>query len=271
MSIIRIAPNIALTIAGSDPTGGAGLQADLRTFAAFGIHGVSVVSALTAQSTIGVRAVEPVSPGFVARQLETLLSDISPNALKTGMLHDAAVVGRVAEAVKRFGLKNLVVDPVYLSSSGAALLDDDGFFALRDELIPLARVVTPNLAEAGRLTGVRIMIEEDLKAAAELLLAMGPEAVVITGGHWDDEAADYYMDANGPLMFKASKIPGEFHGTGCVFSAALAAGLALGEEPVDAVNMAHCYVRDAISRAARPGGGAAILNAAILNAFGAPE
>jgi len=250
---------IALTIAGSDPTGGAGLQADLRTFAAFGVYGVSAVSALTAQSTMEVRAVEPVAPDFVTGQLDTLLSDISPNALKTGMLHNADVVGRVAEAVKRFKLKNLVVDPVYLSSSGAALLDDEGFFALRDELIPLARVVTPNLAEAGRLTGVRIMIEEDLKAAAERLLAMGPEVVVITGGHWDDEAADYYIDSNGPLMFKASKIQGEFHGTGCVFSAALAAGLALGEEPVDAVNLARCYVRDAISRAARPGAGTSIL------------
>ncbi|MBI5143074.1 MAG: bifunctional hydroxymethylpyrimidine kinase/phosphomethylpyrimidine kinase [Nitrospirae bacterium] len=261
MSIVATPPHIALAIAGSDPTGGAGLQADLRTFAAFGIHGLSVVSALTAQSTVGVRAVEPVLPDFVTKQLETLLSDITPDALKTGMLHDAGVVRRVADCVKRFGLKNLVVDPLYLSSSGAALLDDDGFFALRDELIPLARVVTPNLAEAERLTGMKIMIGEDLKSAAECLLAMGPEAVVITGGHWDEEAADYYMDSNGPLIFKASKIPGEFHGTGCVFSAALAAGLALGEEPVDAVNLAHCYVMDAIARAARPGAGAAILGA----------
>lgn len=249
----------ALSIAGSDPTGGAGFQADLKAFAAFGVHGLSAVAALTAQSTRSVYAVHPVPTDFFAVQLETLLSDIRPDALKTGMLHNAGIIDRLILLIEKYKLANLVVDPVCVSSSGAKLLDDEGFEMLRDRLIPMARVITPNLAEAERLTGLRISSESELVDVAERLRRMGPEAVVITGGHWEGEIMDFFLDGSECVFFRGKKIKGEFHGTGCAFSAALTAGLATGCAVEKAVHNSHLYVRDAIGSALRLGSGASLL------------
>jgi len=250
----------ALSIAGSDPTGGAGLQADLKTFAAFGIHGLSAVTALTAQSTHSISTIHPVPTDFFADQLETLLSDIKPGALKTGMLHNAGIIDQLILSIKKHELVNLVVDPVSVSSSGTELIDNEGFKMLRDRLIPMARVITPNLMEAERLTGLRISGESELIDAAKRLKQMGPESVVITGGHWrKSETVDFFLDGSEYDFFRGEKIKGEFHGTGCAFSAAITAGLAIGQRLKKAVHDAHLYVLGAITSAFRPGSGASIL------------
>ncbi len=248
----------ALSIAGSDPTGGAGFQADLKTFAAFGVHGLSAATALTAQSTSSISAVHPVPTDFFAVQLDTLLSDIRPDALKTGMLHNARIIDQLILSIKKYELTNLVIDPVCVSSSGSELLDEEGFKMLRDRLVPIARVITPNLAEAERLTGLTISSESKLTGVAERLIRMGPDAVVITGGHWEGETVDFFLDDSDCTFLRGKKIKGEFHGTGCAFSAALTASLAIGSTLKKAVHDAHFYVLNAITYAFMPGSGAAL-------------
>jgi hydroxymethylpyrimidine/phosphomethylpyrimidine kinase len=249
----------ALTIAGSDPTGGAGLQADLGVFRALGVHGLAVPAALTAQSTVGVEAVEPVGLEFLRAQLQSLLGDIRPDAVKTGMLYTVYAVELVAEAVKRHKLENLVIDPVTVSSSGAALVVDGALDALRALLFPLARVVTPNIYEASVLTGMTVEGPDEMESAARALREMGPEAVLVTGGHLEDIAMDVYWDGGDCHRLESRKAGGDYHGTGCALSAAVAANMALGHAPLEAVRRAKEFVNQAIRRAHHPGRGMGLL------------
>ncbi len=250
---------IALTIAGSDPTGGAGLQADQKVFRAFGIHGCAVVSAITAQNSEGVDSLFPVERDFIERQLNVLLSDISPQAVKLGMLYKKTTVELIAEVFKNYSLNNLVIDPIISSSSGMNLVEDGMLDALIDALFPLSRVITPNIHEASVLTGRKIQDKKDMEDAVKILKSMGPEIIVITGGHLDKRAQDLYYDGEFHVL-EGAKMEGEYHGTGCVFSAAITALLALGHSPLEAVRRAKVFVKNAIERAYRPGKGMAFLH-----------
>ena len=249
----------ALTIAGSDPTGGAGLQADLAVFRALGIHGLSVPVALTAQNTKGVCSTTGVDTAFIRLQLECLLKDIRPASLKTGMLNGAGAVRAVCEAMDDFSLTNLVVDPVCVSSSGYTLLDDAGIERMRSCLFGRAAVVTPNVPEAELFTGMAIRTIDDMTLAGGKILDMGAGAVVIKGGHLDGAPVDIYIDRAGIKNIEGERIGGEYHGTGCVYSAALAGYLAMGHTPYEAAIKAKEFVAAAIRSAYRPGGGSAVL------------
>ncbi|GAB4390463.1 MAG: bifunctional hydroxymethylpyrimidine kinase/phosphomethylpyrimidine kinase [Thermodesulfovibrionales bacterium] len=248
----------ALTIAGSDPTGGAGLPADLRVFRAFGVHGLSVPSALTAQNTEGVDLVEPVQREFFRRQLEFLLDDIRPDALKTGMLYSAGVVEETAGVVSSRSLRNLVVDPVAASSSGRSLVEEGALDAIRDRLFPLARIITPNIYEAALLTGINSEAAE-MEAVARALKEMGPEVVIVTGGHMEKTTIDLFFDGRKFHRIEGRKIEGDFHGTGCAFSSALAALLALGRPPLEAAREARNFIQEAILKSYRLGRGMGLL------------
>jgi hydroxymethylpyrimidine/phosphomethylpyrimidine kinase len=250
----------ALTIAGSDPTGGAGLQADLRVFNSLGVHGLSVTTSLTAQNTVGVDDVLRIDASFIYAQLTTLLNDIRPDALKTGMVYSRDAVAAIARAVKGFKLKNLVIDPVTISSSGKPLMENGALDILRDQLLPLARVITPNISEAAALSGILVRDEKDMEKAAMLLKKAGPEVVVVTGGHLENETLDLVYDGSSFHRLRSKKIKGEFHGTGCAYSAALAAYLAMGSTPVAAAEKAKSFVYEAILKALSIGKGMKILH-----------
>ena len=224
-----------LSIAGSDSGGGAGIQADLKAFAACGVHGMTAITAITAQNTVGVSAVHQVPPEVIVEQVRQVAEDIGVDAVKIGMLGDTATIDAVARALQHVGDAPVVLDPVMVAESGAPLLADDAREALRDDLLPLATVATPNLAEAEVLAGAAGSAEE----LARAIHALGPKAVVVTGGHRDDGATDVFFD--GELV---EEIPGErheggaAHGSGCTHSSALAAYLARGEKPLDAARKA---------------------------------
>jgi len=249
----------ALTIAGSDPTGGAGLQADLKVFKALNVHGLCAVSAITAQNTRGVDSIFPIDKYPLEKQLRILLSDIRPDALKIGMFYSRWAVEIIAKVFKEYSLGNLVIDPVTISSSGMSLVDDGALDMLRDELFPFSKVITPNIYEASVLTGIMIKDKNDMEEAARVLKDMGPEVVVITGGHLEEIALDLYYDG-GFHYIEGKKIKGEYHGTGCVFSAAVTALLALGHIPLDSVRRAKEFVNNAITKAYHPGMGMGLLN-----------
>lgn len=235
----------ALTIAGSDPSGGAGLQADLKVFRRFGVHGLSAVAALTAQNTGGVKSVMPVPSRFLSQQLTVLLAEFTPHAMKTGMLYSEENVETVSRIVKKFSLGNLVVDPVILSSGGRRLTERGAVEAVRKRLLPLCYVVTPNILEASVLSGMPVRTMRDMEAAAVYLKKCGPAGVIITGGHLEEEAVDILYDGDFHY-FRGRKLPGEFHGTGCVFSAAVAAHLALGHSIDEAAITAKRFTKRAI-------------------------
>lgn len=248
----------ALTIAGSDPTGGAGLQADLKVFRAFEVHGLSVVSVITAQNTKGVDSIFPVEKRLFQKQLYILLSDIRPNAIKIGMLYSTWAVEVVAMVVEEFSLNNLIIDPVTVSSSGMSLVENGTLDSLREKLFPLSKIITPNIYEASVLTGITIENKEDMQRAAKVLKGMGPKFVVITGGHLEDVALDLYYDGSFHDI-EGSKIEGEYHGTGCAFSAAIASLLALGHNPLEAVRKSKEFINSAIKKAYHPGKGMGLL------------
>jgi hydroxymethylpyrimidine/phosphomethylpyrimidine kinase len=258
----------ALTVAGFDPDGGAGLQADLKVFHTLKVHGLSVVSAVTAQNSRGVAAVEAVSPEMFRRQLKILLDDIVPDALKTGVLYDAVTVLTLTEIVAARGLQNLVIDPVMLPTQGARLMRSEAAAALISGLIPLAAFVTPNAAEAAALTGMEVQTPRDMCEAARRIAGMGAACVVVTGGDMagnpnEDSAGaslDIFFDGARCHELVSPKIPGRFHGTGCVFSASLTAALALGYSAVRAVEFAKSFTRTAIENSYRPGKGMSFLN-----------
>jgi hydroxymethylpyrimidine/phosphomethylpyrimidine kinase len=235
---------IALTIAGSDSSGGAGIQADLKTFSAFGVYGASVLTALTAQNTQGVSAVEPVSPKFVLAQMEAVLSDLDVGAIKTGMLANAAIVAAVAGRLRADPGRPLVVDPVMVATSGDILLEPDAIEAMKRELFPLALLVTPNMPEAARLLDAKAASEAEAVAQAKALLAFGCGAVLLKGGHGGgEEAVDILCDASGIERFVAPKVDTRHtHGTGCTLSAAIAALLARGVGMREAVGRAKAFV-----------------------------
>lgn len=247
-----------LTIAGSDSGGGAGIQADLKSFTALKVYGTSVITCVTAQNTLGVNGVYPLTPEQVGAQLDAVLADIGTDAAKTGMLYDTGIIQVVADRVKRYGVSNLVVDPVMIAKGGHPLLLPEAQAAVRELLLPLAAVVTPNLPEASALTGLAITTRADMVAAGQLLLAMGARAAVVKGGHLDGtEADDLLITAEGlQLWLRAERIESRHtHGTGCTYSAAIAAGLAHGLPLVDAVRQAKAFITLAIRTAPGIGGG----------------
>jgi hydroxymethylpyrimidine/phosphomethylpyrimidine kinase len=248
---------IALTIAGSDSGGGAGIQADLKTFHQFGVYGTSVIVALTAQNTRGVRAVETVPEAMVAAQLTALAEDLAPHALKTGMLAEAALVRLVAKAIRENGWQPLVVDPVMVASSGQRLLTTEAEDVIRESLVPLAALVTPNLDEAAVLTGRVVHDVPTMERAGETLVRFGAAAALVKGGHLGgDTLTDVLVTPDGIRHFTRTRIPtGSTHGTGCTLSAAIAAGLALGRPLETAVADGLDFVNRAIARAPGLGGG----------------
>ena len=240
-------PPIALTIAGSDPSGGAGIQADLKTFHQFGVYGEAVITLLTVQNTLRVSRVEVVSPSLLTGQLDAVLEDIPPNAAKTGALGSAEIVMAVADAARRFTFP-LVVDPVMVSKHGQPLLPAEAATALREQLIPAATLITPNVPEAEALTGIAIRNLEDMRLAACRLRETGAKAVLIKGGHLGGaESTDLFFDGALWREFPAPRLETRHtHGTGCTYSAAITAGLALGMTPVDAVARAREFIQQAI-------------------------
>ena len=247
----------ALTIAGSDSGGGAGIQADLKTFAALGVYGMTAITAVTVQNTAGVSDVEELRPEIVAEQIRSVAGDIGVDAAKTGMLANAAIVRSVAVAVRDSGITQLVVDPVFVSKHGDPLLRDEAVEAIRSEIVPLATLITPNLPEAGGLLGREIDTREGMEHAAQDLLALGAGAVLVKGGHLEQEGADdLFADAGGTTWLRADRIATPHtHGTGCTLSAAITAELAKGERLLDAVQTGKRFVTEAIRHALAIGEG----------------
>jgi hydroxymethylpyrimidine/phosphomethylpyrimidine kinase len=237
----------ALTIAGSDSGGGAGIQADLKTFSAFRVFGTSVLTAVTAQNTVGVHGILNLPAEFVGRQLDAVLSDIGTDAAKTGMLSTEPIIRVVAERLRAHGLRRLVVDPVMIAKSGAPLLEPEARTALAQAILPLALVVTPNLHEAAALAGLPVGTPEEMEEAARRIHALGPAWVLVKGGHLEGDALDLLFDGSRLTPFRAERVPTPHtHGTGCTYSAAIAAGLARGAAVPDAVAEAKRYVTAAI-------------------------
>ncbi len=253
---------IALTIAGSDSGGGAGIQADLKTFHQFGVHGTSVIVALTAQNTVGVNGVYPIPPAFVEAQLTALAQDLPPHALKTGMLADAALTRTVADRIAEYGWSPYVVDPVMVSTSGHRLLTSDAESTVRERLLPLAALVTPNIDEAELLTGLSVRDEAAMQRAGEALLELGAAAALVKGAHLGrDELVDLLVTREGTRRFAHRRIETRStHGTGCTLSAAITAGLALGHSLERSVEDALDFVHRAIATAPGLGKGHGPLN-----------
>lgn len=237
----------ALTIAGSDSGGGAGIQADLKTFSAFRVFGMSVITAVTAQNSLGVQGVENLPPAFVALQLRSVLSDFGAGAAKCGMLSTAPIIEAVAATLADSPVEKLVVDPVMVAKSGDALLQPDARQALIERVLPLALVVTPNLPEAESLAGIPVASRPDMEEAARRIHRLGPRYVLVKGGHLKGDAIDLLWNGKAFTAFRAPRIDsGNTHGTGCTLSAAIAAGLARGQAIGDAIRDAKAYVTRAI-------------------------
>jgi hydroxymethylpyrimidine/phosphomethylpyrimidine kinase len=250
-------PPTVLTIAGSDPGGGAGIQADLKTVSALGAYGMAVITALTAQNTRTVAGVHEAPAEFVALQIDTLFADITPDAVKTGMLANAAIIEVVAAKAREHAFRNLVVDTVMVAKSGDRLLRADAVQAMRDRLVPLAHVLTPNIPEAEDLLERTLQSDEDIRVAARDLHAMGARNVVMKGGHLEgDTVTDVLFDGEAFHEFSGPRIETtSTHGTGCTFASAIAAFLARGEAVPDAVGHAKEYLTEALRRAYPLGGG----------------
>lgn len=244
---------VMLTIAGSDSSGGAGIQADLKTAAALGVYGASVVTALTAQNTLGVHGILPVAPEFVVAQYDAVVSDLDVRAVKIGMLGDAALVRAVADMLERRPVPFVVLDPVLVATSGDQLVPDEAVEAIRSRLLPLATVVTPNRPEAETLTGERVGDAAGMARAAHTLLGLGAGAALVKGGHSDgDDADDLLLTAEGEQWLRARRVDTPHtHGTGCTLSSAIAAGLVRGAALPDAVAAAKAFLTRALESGAR--------------------
>jgi len=259
---VAVRPTV-LTIAGSDPSGGAGVQADLKTMCAFGVYGMAAVTSITVQNTLEVRRSHVLPADLVADEIDAVLTDIPADAAKTGMLATAGIIDRVAERVKAHGLGKLVVDPVMRAASGASLIDADAVSVLRESLLPLALVVTPNVPEAEALTGIAIETDADAERAARALYDSTGAAALVKGGHRLGEslATDILFDGSNLLTFAAPKIDGgDRHGTGCTLSAAIASALALGNDLARSVALAKDYTHAAIVASFEPGKGSPVLD-----------
>ncbi|MFT9849330.1 bifunctional hydroxymethylpyrimidine kinase/phosphomethylpyrimidine kinase [Aneurinibacillus sp. REN35] len=240
----------ALTVAGSDSGGGAGIQADLKTFQELGVYGMSVLTALTAQNTRGVHGVHPIPPAFIAQQMDAVLSDIGTDAVKTGMIFDSEIIQMVADKLKEYNVPNYVLDPVMIAKGGAPLLLEEAVQAVKEYLLPIATVVTPNLPEAEVLTGLReITTKEQMKEAARMLHGWGAQHVVVKGGHGTGEiVTDILYDGHEFIELEAERFYTEHtHGTGCTFAAAITAGLAAKKPVREAVEQAKQFITAAIS------------------------
>lgn len=246
-----------LTIAGSDSGGGAGIQADLKTMTSFKTYGASVITAVTAQNTLGVQGVKVLSKNVVARQLDSVLTDLDFSAAKTGMLANKEIIKVVAEKVKEYSLDNLVVDPVMVATSGDVLLEEAAIETLAKELIPLARVITPNLEEAKVLAGYEVEAAVDLKELAKELYDLGAETVLVKGGHSkDSQSLDLFYDGDEYTELTAPKIETDnTHGTGCTLSSAIASNLALGYELLPALKRSKEFITQAIKEGVTVGSG----------------
>ena len=250
----------ALTVAGSDSGGGAGIQADLKTLAAYRVFGMSVLTAVTAQNSVGVQGIETLPPAFVAAQIESVLSDFGTDAAKCGMLATAGIIRAVAAKLREYRVEKLVVDPLMISTSGDLLLQADAREVLIGELLPLALVVTPNLHEAGALAEMAVATREDMEEAARRIAKLGPRHVLVKGGHLTGEAVDILFNGREFTAFSAPRLDSaNTHGTGCTFSAAIAAGLAKGRPLPEAVRDAKAYVTRAIREGFAPGKGIGVL------------
>jgi hydroxymethylpyrimidine/phosphomethylpyrimidine kinase len=254
--------HVALTIAGSDSGGGAGIQADLKTFHAFGVFGTSAITAITAQNTVGVRSIQKIEPDVVADQIRAVADDLKPAAAKTGMLADAPIIEAVAGTIRETGIGQLVVDPVMVAKSGDRLLEQDAVNALATQLLPLSEVLTPNLPEAAILAGRRVETPDDMRAAAEVLAQRGARSVLVKGGHLSgDVLIDLFFDGVDWHEWQETRQETRHtHGTGCTLSAAICAGLALGWPRVEAVEKARLYTQRAIATAPELGKGHGPLN-----------
>ncbi|MDH3298059.1 MAG: bifunctional hydroxymethylpyrimidine kinase/phosphomethylpyrimidine kinase [Gemmatimonadota bacterium] len=253
---------VALTIAGSDSGGGAGIQADLKTFHAFGVFGTAAVTAVTAQNTCEVRSVGVVEPDLVTAQIAAVADDLSPSACKSGMLADETIIGAVAVGLEAAQIPHYVLDPVMASAGGSPLLEASAIGALKTRLFPLADLVTPNLDEAGILAGFDVRDHEGMLRAGEAILELGCRAVLIKGGHLEsDEVEDLLVLPDRSRVWRAPKHPiGNAHGTGCTLSAAITAGLAVGRPLEEAIDRGLSYTRRAIETAPRLGRGSRPLN-----------
>lgn len=252
---------VALTIAGSDSSGGAGIEADLKTMSALGVYGTVALTSVTAQNTLGVTDCLHLSPALVAAQIDAVVTDLGVDAAKTGMLATAGIMEAVAERVGRHDLGALVVDPVMVATSGAPLIEDDAVDALRALLLPLARIVTPNIPEAAVLSGLDVSSRESMEEAARAIHALGPAHVLVKGGHLEGEAADVLFDGDSCTWFATERVvTDEVHGTGCTLSAAMASGLALGLGVVDSVRLAKGFVTRGIASRLTMGKGSALVN-----------
>ena len=252
----------ALTIAGSDSGGGAGIQADLKTFAAHRVFGTSAITAVTAQNTLGVTLWEALSADLVTAQIEAIAGDIGADAVKVGMLANAAIVEAVAAAIEDLDLPHVVVDPVMIAKGGARLLEDDAVEAMRAELLPRAQVVTPNVPEAEALARMRIATVDDMREAGRRILALGPRIVLVKGGHLEGpESIDVACTSAGTFELRGPRIvTGNTHGTGCTLSSAIAANLAAGLPDRAALSQARAYLEGAIRHAPAIGRGHGPLN-----------
>ena len=253
----------ALTIAGSDSSGGAGIQADLKTFAANGVYGMSAITALTAQNTLGVHGISYVDSDFVERQLDSVFEDIFPDAIKIGMAGSPEAIRSISRLLSSYKAKNIVVDPVMVATSGSKLIEEPSVKALCTYLLPIADIITPNIPEAEILTGSKIHTDEDMVDAAKILRQAFNCAVLIKGGHGQSDTATDVLLLNNrdPIFFSSDKIDNpNTHGTGCTLSSAIAAGLAKGENLQAAVRLAKIYVTGAISNGLDLGKGRGPLN-----------
>ena len=248
-----------LTIAGSDSCGGAGIQADIKTITHLKAHALTALTAITAQNTLGIDGIHDVPPGFISRQITTILLDIVPHAVKIGMLATGAAIREVAKILKKHQLPNLVIDPVLKASTGRNLLESDAIPLLKEELFPLAQVVTPNLDEAGILTNKKVQSVEDMEGAAREIQKWVPN-VVVTGGHLQGECVDLLYDGKDVYLFSDPRIETEHtHGSGCVFSTALATFLAMDYNIIEATKRTHDFTRNAIEQGYPCGKGAGVV------------
>ncbi len=265
----------ALTIAGSDSGGGAGIQADLKTFMAHGVYGTSAITAITAQNTLGIQAMALIEPSLVAAQIDSVLSDIGADAVKTGMLGEKGIIEAVAEQIQKHRVRQLVIDPVMVSTSGTPLLTQDSLAALRDVLLPLALVVTPNLAEASVFVGYTVTSEADMQRAARDIHQMvqsnrrgdaEPHYVLLKGGHLAGDPVDILYDGRHSQSLRAPRIhTPHTHGTGCTYSAAITARLAQGHPVEQAVQEAKAYLHAALQGATAIGAGRSPLHHAVMD------
>ncbi len=255
----------ALTIAGSDSSGGAGIQADLKTMLATGVYGMSAITALTAQNTMGVTAISEVTPEFLGQQIDAVFTDIFPDAVKIGMTANAELIGVIAERLRFYRAKNIVVDPVTIATSGARLISEEAIAVLKEKLLPMATVITPNIPEAEALSGMKIADKSDKEKAAEYISRAFGCAVLLKGGHSINDANDLLYENDGIMWFEGVRIDNpNTHGTGCTLSSAIASNLAKGYDLKNAVKLAKEYISGALSAMLDLGKGSGPMNHGFL-------